>query len=47
MATLYSSPYEEELTLLRLENLRLEEQKLLQCKRQEELERIRGPRVRW
>ncbi|XP_070615288.1 uncharacterized protein [Erythrolamprus reginae] len=41
------SPYQKELTRLRLERLRVEESWLLELKRQQELERTRGPRPKW
>ncbi|CAH1799072.1 unnamed protein product [Owenia fusiformis] len=42
-----SSPYEYELAKLRMDRLRLEEDHLLELKRQAELERIRGPKPKW
>ncbi|XP_002734456.1 uncharacterized protein LOC100368071 [Saccoglossus kowalevskii] len=42
-----ASPYEYELAKLRMQKLRLEEEKLLEVKRQLELERIRGPTPKW
>lgn len=42
-----ASPFEYELAKLRMERLRLEEQRILETKRQEELERIRGPTPKW
>ncbi|XP_078001521.1 uncharacterized protein LOC144454002 [Glandiceps talaboti] len=42
-----ASPYEYELAKLRMQKLRLEEEKLLELKRQVELERIRGPTPKW
>jgi len=45
--TLASSPYEAEVSRLRLEQLRLDEEHLLERKRQHELERIRGPQPKW
>ncbi|WAR07516.1 hypothetical protein MAR_017474 [Mya arenaria] len=42
-----TSPHQLTLGKLRLERLRLEEAKLLELKRQDELERIRGPRPKW
>ncbi|XP_064595225.1 uncharacterized protein LOC135461884 [Liolophura sinensis] len=42
-----TSPYQQELSRLRMEQLRLEEEQLLEMKRQSELERIRGPRPKW
>ena len=41
------SPYGVDLARLRLEGLKLEEERLLEMKRLEELERIRGPWPRW
>ncbi|XP_032087977.1 uncharacterized protein LOC116518584 [Thamnophis elegans] len=41
------SPYQKELARLRLECLRVEEGWLLELKRQQELERTRGPRPKW
>ncbi|XP_034290771.1 uncharacterized protein LOC117675850 [Pantherophis guttatus] len=41
------SPYQKELARLRLERLRVEEGWLLELKRQQELERTRGPRPKW
>ncbi|XP_058016993.1 uncharacterized protein LOC131186979 isoform X2 [Ahaetulla prasina] len=41
------SPYQRELARLRLERLRVEEGWLLELKRQQELERTRGPRPKW
>jgi len=46
-ATLVSTPYEVEMSRLRLQQLRIDEQRLLESKRQNELERIRGPRLKW
>ncbi|XP_022081940.1 uncharacterized protein LOC110974530 [Acanthaster planci] len=45
--TVTTSPYQYELAQLKMERLRLEEQRLLESKRQEELERIRGPKPKW
>ncbi|XP_038078827.1 uncharacterized protein LOC119746106 [Patiria miniata] len=45
--TVTASPYQYELAQLKMERLRLEEQRLLESKRQEELERIRGPTPKW
>ena len=44
---LLSSPYQSELARLRMDRLRIEEEHLLEVKRQEELERIRGPSPKW
>ncbi|XP_058876480.1 uncharacterized protein LOC131730438 isoform X1 [Acipenser ruthenus] len=44
---LEQSPYQQELSRLRLERLHVEEDLLLQLKRQQELERTRGPREQW
>ncbi|XP_046325593.2 uncharacterized protein LOC124110339 [Haliotis rufescens] len=41
------TPYQTELARLRMERLRMEEDRLLELKRQEELERIRGPKQKW
>ncbi|XP_061457285.1 uncharacterized protein LOC133372540 isoform X2 [Rhineura floridana] len=41
------SPYQQELARLRLEHLRVEEAWLLELKRQQELERTRGPKPKW
>lgn len=41
------SPYQQELARLRLEQLRVEEAWLLELKRQQELERTRGPQPKW
>ncbi|KAM9115966.1 uncharacterized protein ACDP82_018162 [Pangshura tecta] len=41
------SPYQKELAHLRLERLRLEAEWLLELKRQQELERTRGPKPKW
>ncbi|XP_078415376.1 uncharacterized protein LOC144691188 [Cetorhinus maximus] len=41
------SPYQQELSNLRLQRLRVEEELLLELKRQQELERIRGPQPKW
>ncbi|XP_066288651.1 cyclin-dependent kinase 12-like isoform X1 [Branchiostoma lanceolatum] len=41
--TVSDSPWEKELARLRLERLRIEEEHLLELKREDELERIRGP----
>ncbi|XP_029769426.1 uncharacterized protein LOC112107770 [Terrapene carolina triunguis] len=41
------SPYQKELARLRLERLRVEEEWLLELKRQQELERTRGPKPKW
>ncbi|XP_059494084.1 uncharacterized protein LOC125466743 isoform X2 [Stegostoma tigrinum] len=40
-------PYQQELSQLRLERLRVEEEFLLELKRQQEVERIRGPQPKW
>ena len=42
-----ATPYQEELARLKLERLRLEEERLLKRKCLEELEKIRGPKPRW
>ncbi|XP_056400252.1 uncharacterized protein LOC130294452 [Hyla sarda] len=42
-----ASPYQQELTRLRLERLRVEEELLLEIKRHQELERTRGPKPKW
>ena len=42
-----ATPYQEELARLRLDRLRLEEERLLKKKCLDELERIRGPKPRW
>lgn len=42
-----ATPYQEDLARLRLDRLRLEEDRLLQKKCVDELERIRGPKPRW
>ncbi|KXJ24376.1 uncharacterized protein LOC110248432 [Exaiptasia diaphana] len=42
-----STPYREELARLKVERLKLEEDRLLKTKCTEELERIRGPKPRW
>ncbi|XP_075695725.1 uncharacterized protein LOC142661906 [Rhinoderma darwinii] len=42
-----ASPYQQELTRLRLERFRVEEEMLLEIKRQQELERTRGPKPKW
>ncbi|XP_063292484.1 uncharacterized protein LOC134577588 [Pelobates fuscus] len=42
-----TSPYQQELARLRLERLRVEEDLLLEIKRQQELERTRGPKPKW
>ncbi|XP_069803953.1 uncharacterized protein [Dendropsophus ebraccatus] len=47
MSVLEASPYQQELTRLRLERLRVEEELLLEIKRQQELERTRGPKPKW
>ncbi|XP_051894950.1 uncharacterized protein LOC127583220 [Pristis pectinata] len=41
------SPYQQELSHLRLQRLRVEEELLLELKRQQELERLRGPQLKW
>ncbi|KAM4703667.1 uncharacterized protein WCC33_012183 [Rhinophrynus dorsalis] len=46
-SVLDSSPYQQELARLRLDRLRVEEELLLELKRQQELERTRGPRPKW
>ena len=43
----FATPYQEELASLKIERLKLEEQRLLQRKCYDELERIRGPKPRW
>lgn len=42
-----ATPYQEDLARLRLDRLRLEEERLLRRKCIDELERIRGPKPRW
>jgi hypothetical protein len=42
-----SAPYQTDLARLRLDKLRLEEDHLIELKRQAELERIRGPQPKW
>ena len=42
-----ASPYTGELARLRMQRLRMEEEHLLELKRVEELERIRGPKPKW
>lgn len=42
-----SSPYEHELARLRMERLKIEEERLLEMKRQQELEKLRGPLPKW
>ncbi|XP_013413972.1 uncharacterized protein LOC106176227 [Lingula anatina] len=46
-SVLLASPYQQEMARLRMERLRLEEEHLLELKREEELERIRGPKPKW
>ncbi|XP_076818952.1 uncharacterized protein LOC143464827 [Clavelina lepadiformis] len=46
-ALVENSPYQQQLARLRLERLRVEEEYLLQLKRESELERIRGPKPKW
>ncbi|KAL5011121.1 hypothetical protein ScPMuIL_013426 [Solemya velum] len=41
------SPYDTDLAVLRMQRLRIEEDRLLELKRREELERIRGPKPKW
>ncbi|XP_041354048.1 uncharacterized protein LOC121371890 isoform X2 [Gigantopelta aegis] len=41
------TPFQVELARLRMQRLRLEEDRLLEMKRLEELERIRGPQPKW
>ena len=45
--SLATTPNEYELAKLRMERLRLEEERILEMKRREELERIRGPTPKW
>ncbi|CAN2388200.1 hypothetical protein PRIEUP_LOCUS14926 [Pristimantis euphronides] len=47
ISVMEASPYQRELTRLRLERLRVEEELLLEIKRQQELERTRGPKPKW
>lgn len=42
-----ATPYQEDLARLRLDRLRLEEERLLRKKCIDELERIRGPKPKW
>lgn len=42
-----ATPYQEELARLKLDRLRLEEERLLKKKCHDELERIRGPKPKW
>lgn len=44
---LMSSPFQQQLSQLRLERLRLEESHLLEVKRQDELEKMREPLPKW
>ena len=46
-AGLSMSPYQHELTRLRMERLRIEEVHILEVKQKEELERIHGPQPKW
>ena len=46
-AGLSMSPYQHELARLWMERLRIEEVHILEVKRKEELERIRGPQPKW
>ncbi|XP_039267655.2 uncharacterized protein LOC120342753 [Styela clava] len=46
-ALVENSPYQQELAKLRLARLRVEEEYLLQLKRESELERVRGPKPKW
>nr|CAB3261725.1 uncharacterized protein LOC100177264 [Phallusia mammillata] len=46
-ALVEKSPFQQQLSRLRLERLRVEEEYLLQLKRESELERIRGPKPKW
>jgi hypothetical protein len=46
-AALVASPYQVEISRLRLDQLRIEEEHLLEQKRQSELERTRGPQPKW
>ncbi|KAK3754847.1 hypothetical protein QZH41_011325 [Actinostola sp. cb2023] len=43
----FTTPYREQLSRLRVQRLKLEEDRLLHKKCTEELERIRGPKPRW
>lgn len=45
--TALASPYQYKLAQLKMERLRIEEERLLQTKALSELERIRGPTPRW
>lgn len=42
-----TSPYQSEIARLRMERLRLEEDRILEIKRLEEIEKIRGPNPKW
>ncbi|XP_069140913.1 uncharacterized protein [Argopecten irradians] len=42
-----TSPYQPEIARLRMERLRIEQDRLLEVKRCEEIERIRGPNPKW
>lgn len=44
---LYTSPYISDLSALRMERLRIEEDRYLELKRLQELERLRGPKQKW
>ncbi|XP_064628734.1 uncharacterized protein LOC135488178 [Lineus longissimus] len=44
---LLTTPYQHDLARLRMERLRIEEQQMLEVKRIQELERIRGPVPKW
>ncbi|CAC5416041.1 unnamed protein product [Mytilus coruscus] len=44
---LYTSPYVSDLSSLRMERLRIEEDRYLELKRLQELERLRGPHKKW
>ena len=45
--TALTSPYQYKLAKLRMQRLRIEEERLIQMKALAELERIRGPTPRW
>lgn len=44
---LLTTPYDENIATLRRDRLRLEEERLLELKKLEEIERLRPPREKW
>lgn len=44
---MFTTPYESNIATLRRDRLRLEEERLLELKKLEEIEKLRPPREKW